>query len=86
MKVIDINGATASLSEYARNSDREPLVVTDGGRPVLALVPLDENMDLETLSLSFNEEFIRIIERSRARQEAEGGIPIEEVRRQLGLD
>ncbi|NEQ35245.1 MAG: hypothetical protein F6K40_02545 [Okeania sp. SIO3I5] len=68
------------------SSDREPLIVTDGGRPVMALVPLDEDMDLETLSLSFNEEFIGIIERSRARQEAEGGIPIEEVRRQLGLD
>lgn len=86
MKVIDINGATASLSEYARNSDREAVVVTDEGRPLVALVPLDENMDLETVSLSLNEKFIGIIERSRARQKAEGGIPIEEVRRQLGLD
>jgi len=86
MKVIDINGATASLSEYARQSDREAVVVTDGGRPVLALMPLDENIDLETVSLSLNQKFIDIIERSRARQEAEGGIPIEEVRRQLGLD
>ena len=86
MKVIDINGATASLSEYARQSDREAVVVTDGGRPVLALMPLDENMDLETVSLSLNQKFIEIIKRSRARQEAEGGIPIDEVRRQLGLD
>jgi hypothetical protein len=36
-------------------------------------------------SLSTNPKFIRLIAHSRARQEAEGGIPIEEVRRRLGL-
>ncbi|GGA52910.1 hypothetical protein CYANOKiyG1_72880 [Okeania sp. KiyG1] len=55
---------------------------------VLLIVKLNLiiSLRLETLSLSFNEKFIGIIERSRARQEAEGGIPIEEMRRQLGLD
>ena len=52
---------------------------------MMALVPL-ENVDLETLSLSTNPDFIALIESSRARYPAGTGIPIEVVRRRLGLD
>lgn len=45
-----------------------------------------ENADLETVSLSTNPRFIDIIERSRERQEREGGISSAEMRRRLGLD
>jgi len=51
---------------------------------VAALVGV-ENMDLETASLSTNPQFLALIERSRARQEAEGGISSEEMRERLGL-
>jgi len=44
-----------------------------------------ENADMETISLSANSKFLAIIERSRARQEAEGGISSDEMRRRLGL-
>jgi hypothetical protein len=42
-------------------------------------------MDAESMALANNPRFVSIIEKSRARYIAEGGIPIEEVRRQLGL-
>ena len=42
-----------------------------------------ENADLETITLSTNPQFIAMIERSRARQRAEGGISSEEMRRRL---
>ena len=48
-------------------------------------LPIVEDEDWESISLSTNPEFMAIIERSRARQAAEGCIPIEEVRRRLGL-
>jgi hypothetical protein len=35
-----------------------------------------ENADLETVSLSNHPDFLEIIERSRARQKEEGGIPV----------
>jgi uncharacterized protein (DUF433 family) len=44
-----------------------------------------ENADMETISLSTNPKFLAIIERSQARQEAEGGISSDEMRRRLGL-
>jgi antitoxin (DNA-binding transcriptional repressor) of toxin-antitoxin stability system len=84
MKVIEMKDATGSLAEYAGRVDVEPVVVTVDGRPVAALVAL-ENVDLETVALSQNPKFIELIERSRARHEAEGGISSAEMRRRLGL-
>ena len=34
MKTIDLNDASASLSEYARNLGSEPLLLTEFGRTV----------------------------------------------------
>lgn len=44
-----------------------------------------ENVDFETIALSSNPEFIDLIERSRARRRAEGGISSADMRRRLGL-
>ncbi len=84
MKTIEMTEATATLAEYARQVAVEPVIVTVGGRPVAALVAIG-NADLETVSLSTNPEFLALIERSRARQQAEGGISSEEMRHRLGL-
>lgn len=84
MKVVEISKATTSLGDYARHLRKRPVVVTRKGKPVAALVPI-ENADLETISLSTNPKFLAIIERSRQRMKTEGGIPMEEMRRRLGL-
>lgn len=47
MKTLEMKEASAPLSEYAREVKKEPLILTIGGKPVAALVPL-ENADLET--------------------------------------
>jgi antitoxin (DNA-binding transcriptional repressor) of toxin-antitoxin stability system len=75
--------ATATLAEDAEGIGSGPVIVTDQGQPVAALVPI-ENADLETVALSTNRQFIELIERSRARVRAEGGISSEEIRRRLG--
>ena len=85
MKIIDISEATNPLSEYARQIGNDTVVVTVEGKPVAALVAI-ENSDLETVSLSTNPDFIDIIERSRARYQAEGGISNDELRRRIGSD
>lgn len=84
MKTIELVNATAPLLEYARGLGEEPLVLTEGGRPVAALVPMEDS-DLETLALSTNPQFLSLIERSRARRTKEGGIPAAEMRCRLGL-
>jgi len=84
MKTLEIADATGALATYARKLRRRPLIVTRRGRPMMALVPL-ENVDLETLSLSSNPDFIALIESSRARYPPGTGIPLEIVRRRLGV-
>ncbi len=84
MKTLEMVEATAPLAEYVRDVRKEPVILTIGGRPVAALVPI-ENADLETVTLSTHPQFFALIERSRARQKAEGGISSTEMRRRLGL-
>ena len=84
MKTLDMAEATASLAEYARDVSKEPVILTVGGKPIAALVSV-ENADLETTTLSTHPRFIAQIERSRARQRAEGGIFSAEMRRRLAV-
>ncbi len=84
MKILDIAEATAPLAEYTRDVATDPVVVTVGGKPVAALVAV-ENADLETVSLGSDPKFLAIIERSRLNHRAEGGISSKAIRGRLGL-
>ncbi len=84
MRTVELAQATGSLAEYAKQVSKEPIIVTVEGKPAAALVSI-ENADVETVTLSTNAQFIALIERSRARQTAEGGISSAEMRLRLGL-
>lgn len=84
MKIVDITEANASLADYTESLSGEPVIITNNGEPIAALINL-ENVDLETVSLSSNPKFIEMIERSRAWCRQEGGISSIEMRRRLGL-
>jgi antitoxin (DNA-binding transcriptional repressor) of toxin-antitoxin stability system len=83
MKVVDKNEATRTLADYASEIQGGAVIVTDNGRPVAALVPI-ENADLETVSLSTNRQFLDLVERSRSRAKEEGGVSADEMRRRFG--
>lgn len=82
VKKVEVTDATESLAAYVRQVDAGPVVVTDEGRPVAALVFL-ENTDLETVALSTDPEFLELIQNSRARHAREGGLSSAEMRRLL---
>lgn len=82
MKIIEQSDATGTLAEYAGDINSGPFIVTSHGQPVAALVAI-ENADMETVALSTNRQFLELIERSRARVRAEGGISSEEMRRRF---
>jgi prevent-host-death family protein len=84
VRSIDIAKATGQLREYAENVCKDAVIVTRHGKPIAAVVGV-EDFDYESLSLSTNPQFIELIARSRARLEREGGISTAEVRRRLGL-
>jgi antitoxin (DNA-binding transcriptional repressor) of toxin-antitoxin stability system len=82
MKRVEKVDATGTLAEYAENAKTDPVIVTDPGRPVAALVPI-ENADLETVTLITHPQFVDLIERSRARVAREGAISSAEMRRKF---
>jgi prevent-host-death family protein len=82
MKTIEFAEATLPLSDYTKKVKKEPFIITKEGKPVAVLVSI-ANADIETVSLSSNPKFIALIERSRAKQKAGGGISAEEMRRRL---
>ena len=84
MKTIDVSKATLPLADYAKEALKEPVIVTVKGKPLAALVSI-RNADVETVSLSNNQQFLDLIERSRSRQKSEGGFSTEEMRRRLKL-
>jgi antitoxin (DNA-binding transcriptional repressor) of toxin-antitoxin stability system len=84
VKTIEVSQSDDSLAECARAAAREPLVLTDGGVPIAALVSIDD-VDLESLALGADPEFLALIEQARAQHEAGLGLSTEEVRRELGI-
>jgi len=84
MKTLELSEATATLAEYADELGSEPVILTNDGVPVAALISL-ENVDLETIALSTNPQFIELIERSRVRHKTEGGTSSADMRRRLNL-
>ena len=80
MKTIEISTASRPLSAYAAELDEEALVLTANDEPIAALVPL-KNVDRESLALSFNPEFMAIIERARAECRAGKTLSLEEMKR-----
>jgi antitoxin (DNA-binding transcriptional repressor) of toxin-antitoxin stability system len=85
MKTIERTDATDSLAKYAEQVANLPIVITDHGQPIAALLPVP-NADLETISLSTNPQFLSLISLSRVGQEKEGGISGEEMRRRLASE
>lgn len=84
MKTKTVEMSSTTLKELAELTQSEPVIVLHEGAPAYAIVPLDE-LDYEAWILSENPDFMALIEHSRERYRQEGGVPLEEVRRQLGL-
>ncbi|HEX9146494.1 MAG TPA: type II toxin-antitoxin system prevent-host-death family antitoxin [Candidatus Binatia bacterium] len=84
MTRVELNNASGPLSDYAEKARKDPVIIVKRGKPFAAVVPI-RNADEETVTLSTNRKFIKIIERSRARVKKEDGIPAAQLRRRLGL-
>jgi len=84
MKTLELAKATAPLAQYARRMRKDPVILTKDGKPVAALVLINE-ADLESMRVSMDPRFIAIIKRSREQFRRGQGIPAEEMRRRLGL-
>jgi len=82
MKTLELRKASRTLADYAANLGAESIVVTSNKKPVAALVSL-QNVDRESLSLSLDPAFLRIIRRARAEVRRGDVYSLEQVKREM---
>ena len=84
MKKVELARATDSLESYARRLGQEPLVLTEDGHAIAALLPVDD-AEVESMMLSLSPKFQAIIDGARAEHESGASLSAEEARRELGI-
>jgi hypothetical protein len=84
MKAMKLPKQIQSFLEVAETAEQETLVFTDKKRPVAALVSL-RKVDRESLALSTNPEFLRIIETSRREIRAGKTTSLEVLEKKFGV-
>ena len=84
MKAMKLPKELQSLLEVAETAEEETLVFTEKKRPVAALVSL-RKVDRESLALSTNPEFLKIIETARKEIRAGETTSLEALERKFGV-
>ena len=82
MKTIKLPKELQPLLKFAEASEQDTVVLTDKKRPVAALVSL-RKVDRESVALSTNPEFWRIIETARKEIRAGKTITLEAIERKF---
>ena len=75
MKTLELRRASKPLADYPANLGLESIVVTSNKKPVAALVSL-KDVDRESLSLSLDPAFMKIISSVVRVQKSDGGMCI----------
>ncbi|MGO9463568.1 MAG: hypothetical protein ACLQIB_48040 [Isosphaeraceae bacterium] len=85
MKVIALEQATVTVAESVELAKVEAVILTLGGQPLVSVRDVSGS-DWESASLASNPQFRALIEQSRRSYQDKGGIGLEQMRRELGLD
>jgi prevent-host-death family protein len=74
MKIASIADVKANLSAYVKASEEELVVITKNGKPVAVLLPMEDDAELERLTLAYSKRLQTIL--ADARQEVQRGAGI----------
>jgi hypothetical protein len=85
VKVVPLEKTTLTVPELVELARKEAVILTRDGQPVVSVRDLSGS-DWESTALANNPRFVAIIEQSRRSYREQGGIGIEQLRRELGLD
>ncbi len=84
MNRIELEKTTLTVPDLAELAKQGPVILMRNGKPLAAVKDLSGS-DWEAVSLANNPRFLALIEESRRSYREQGGIGIEEIRRELGL-
>ncbi|NJN19192.1 MAG: type II toxin-antitoxin system prevent-host-death family antitoxin [Oscillochloris sp.] len=65
MKIASVADIKAKLSSYLKASEEELVVITRNGKAVAAIVPVDNDEELERLVLAYSKQFQDVLAQAR---------------------
>jgi prevent-host-death family protein len=83
MKIASVDEMKDDFASYLRASQKGPIVVTRGGKPVAVLLKADDPGELERTLMGHSQKLQAILEAARKRFRAGRGIPHEEFWREM---
>jgi hypothetical protein len=84
VKTIEIEQTELTVPELAALAKKGPIILTRRGKPLASVKDLS-GKDWDAVSLANNPRFLDLIAISRSSFQKEGGLTIDEVRKELGL-
>jgi len=84
MKVIPLEETSLTVPELADLVKEGPVILTRNGQPLISVRDVSGS-DWESVSLASNPQFMALIDESRRSYREEGGIGLDDLRRELGL-
>ena len=82
MKTLELKKASKALADYATHLGSESIVITSNKKPVAALVSL-QGVERESLFLSLNPAFMKIIRRARGEVRREEVYSLKQVKQEM---
>ena len=83
MKIASIADVKAHLSAFVNASEEELVVITENGKPVAVLLPMDDDEELKRLALVYSRRFQSILSEAREQIRTHGGIPHDDFWREM---
>lgn len=80
MKIENIREVKTRFSRYINELPRSgSVLITKNGRPCAALIPVNDDTDLEALALSQNKRFWNLIDSAIERGKKQGYVDLEDL-------
>jgi prevent-host-death family protein len=84
MKRVPLSEIKDQLSRFLRMAERDEVLITRHGKPAGVLIGFKDDNDWIDYQLENDPKFLARIEQARASIRAGKGVPIEDLRRELG--
>jgi hypothetical protein len=85
MKVVPLEGTSLTVPELVEMAKTEAVVLTRDGQPLVTVRDVSGS-DWESTSLAANPRFMAIVEQSRRSYHEGGGVGLDALREELGLE